>query len=156
MRLFVLRLISKFKRAFRFAVIGWHDHDWDYTRMYGMLWFKLDRMHAEMLRSESGDNRVKSVRLAARLAKRLSEEAYEDIIGELHDAKWGEMQYRFEPVEGGNSKLITWREGANTKRKQAQERKEYRAAMDRALSWRQRDLKTLTDILLKYDRSWWT
>ena len=99
---------------------------------------------------------LKSLRVAVRIAERLKEERYEDILFERHDAKWGELQFKFEPTENDRSKLVTWREKANTKRKVSQEKKEYKAAMDQAHKWRERDLTNFCRIWLKYDRRWWT
>ena len=73
----VRRFWKNLCRSVAYARFGWSNHDWDHTFFYAFLRFKLERMQKAFENDWTvSKERTKSVRVAAKLAKRLETDYY--------------------------------------------------------------------------------
>lgn len=156
----IQKFFKNLKRSLDYAQLGWGNYDWDYGFLFSTLRFKLERMNAFL----SGENAMathssaalKSIRIAARLAKKLEEEDYNFFI-DRHREKWRDVKV-FEDVEpsdqdrrAGIAKIMR---AINTP-ETAIERKEYLRAAEADENIRKRDARWLFSIMEKHYPSWW-
>lgn len=143
-------------RALAYARFGWGNHDWDHTFFYSLLRFKLERMQKAFDNDWTvSKERTKSIRVAAKLAKRLEQDHYQRAI-DAHDRKWGELEMELEmPNEHKMRKAVFSRKNV-TKRTEKKERIEFMAAVNADQKTQDRDIKWLTDIINKHVQHWWS
>ena len=164
------RVAFKIRRFFRavwrasaYAKFGWNNHDWDNSYLLDLLHFKLQRMH-KYLKAETYAKQdkpsIQSLRLAARLAKKLTDELYSHFLDQ-HDKKWGPLNMELTPAEhveglpGGGSVCNFSRPNVTSKKKEAQERREFKKAVKMDEQIRARDARWLFSIMEKYYQYWW-
>lgn len=152
------RTKERSKRAFDYAVFGWHNHDWDIAYVYHLLEFKLKRLQKCL----DGGFAIQETEDMAALADlieivaRLGKSDYETKYMDEHDLKWGQIESRTEPYKyDKNGEVLTyswisWRkncpEDASQEVKDL-ERKENKACYDAGEADRIRDIERIAEIL---------
>jgi hypothetical protein len=159
----VSRFFRNLRRAAAYAKFGWSNHEFDNSYLLALLHFKLQRMHT-YLKAETYAKQDKlslqSLRLATRLAKKLTNENYSHFLDQ-HDKKWGPLDMELTPAEpveglpGGGSVCKFTRPNVTSKRKEAQERREFKKAVEMDEQIRARDARWLFSIMEKYYQYWW-
>lgn len=143
-------------RAVAYARFGWSNHDWDHTFFYALLRFKLDRMQKAFENDWTvSKERTKSVRVAAKLAKRLETDYYCRAIT-AHDKKWGELEMDLGPPNDQKMRQAIFSRKNVTKRTEKRERLEFMAATYADQHAMERDIRWLTGIINKYVQHWWS
>jgi len=148
-------------RAIAYARLGWSCYDFDHDHLLELIAFKLRRMTHEFTSNNSSvdpsGTRDKSIKLASRLANRLSrtERNYYSPNYKRHAAKWGPGRSVFTPIP--DSKHIEWEivwDKATAEQQQIVQRESAQAfELDAAM--RTRDEKWLFAIMGKYHTHWW-
>lgn len=143
-------------RALAYAKFGWSNHDWDHTYFYSFLRFKLERMQKAFDNDWTvSKERTKSVRVAAKLAKRLEEDHYHRAL-DAHDRKWGELEMKLGPPDENKFREAIFKRKKVTKRTAKKERVEFIAATYADQHALERDIRLLTGIINKYVQHWWS
>ena len=160
----VRRFFRQARRAAAYAKFGWGNHDFDNSYLLAALHFKLQRMHKFMTSKDAYSvqekHTLQSLRLATRLAKKLTTDDYSHFMYH-HDKKWGPLDMKLTPAEhveglpGGGSVCEFSRPNVTSKRKEAQERREFRKAVKMDEQIRARDARWLFSIMEKYYQYWW-
>lgn len=143
-------------RSFAYAKFGWNNPDWDHTYFYSLLRFKLERMQKAFDNDWTvSKERTKSVRVAAKLAKRLEQDHYRRAL-DAHDRKWGELEMTLGPPDTNKLRAATFTRKKITKRTAKKERVEFMAATYADQHAIDRDIRWLTEIINKYVQNWWS
>lgn len=160
----IRRFFRKLSRAAAYATFGWSNHDFDSGYLLDALHFKLQRMHKFMTSKDAYSvqekHTLQSLRLATRLAKKLTTDDYSHFMDQ-HDKKWGPLDMKLTPAEpveglpGGGSVCEFSRPNVTSKRKEAQERREFKKAAQLDDLSRARDARWLFSIMEKYYQYWW-
>lgn len=159
----VRRFFRQVSRAAAYAKFGWGNHDFDNSYLLDALHFKLQRMHTYLkveTYAKQDKHSLQSLRLAARLAEKLTNEDYNHFLDQ-HDKKWGPLDMKLIPAEhveglpGGGSVCEFSRPNVTSKRKEAQERREFKQAVKMDEQIRARDARWLFSIMEKYYQYWW-
>jgi hypothetical protein len=159
----IRRFFKSVGRAAAYAKFGWDNHEFDSTYLLDLLHFKLQRMHTYLQAetyAKQDKQSIQSLRLAARLAKKLTDEYYSHFLDQ-HDKKWGPLDMKLTPAEhveglpGGGSVCEFSRPNVTSKRKEAQERREFKKAVKLDDQIRARDARWLFSIMEKYYQYWW-
>lgn len=155
-RLFLKRL----KRSFDYAVFGWSNPDWDFTYLYEMMSFKMRRVLHDMETTLelTARNHVKALKLAIRISDRLAADDYDHRLYHLHEAKWGELQMQLSSVadQQGLFQVVSRGTRVENEEQAAQERADYHAMIQAGMKTRERDKDILFDLIVTYDRLWWS
>lgn len=143
-------------RALAYARFGWSHPDWDHVFFFALLRFKLERMQKAFEQDWTvSEERTKSVRVAAKLAKRLETDFYHR-AQTAHDKKWGELEMTFGPPdEKKMSEMILTRKRVTT-RTAKKEKIEWLAAVSADDAAQARDIRWLTEIINKHVQHWWS
>jgi len=151
------------RRAAAYAKFGWSNHDFDNSYLLAVLHFKLQRMYTYLKNetyAKQDKHSLQSLRLAARLAEKLRNDSYSHFLDQ-HDKKWGPLDMKLTPAEhveglpGGGSVCEFSRPNVTSKRKEAQERREFKKAVNLDYAMRARDARWLFSIMEKYYQHWW-
>lgn len=157
----VREFFSDCTRAIAYARLGWGCYDFDHDHLLELIAFKLRRMTHEFTANDSSvdqrGTREKSIKLASRLANRLSriDRNYYSPNYKRHAAKWGAGRGVWTPIP--DSKYIkceiVW-DKATAEQQQIVQRESAQAyELDAAM--RTRDEKWLFAIMGKYHTYWW-
>jgi hypothetical protein len=137
----------------------WTNWDFDAQTIFPLLEHKLKRI---LLCLENGHAHqepkdLKALKLAIKLAKRVSEDYHESKYYDWHEARWGELKTWFTPVEGkkGYSQWNSTRAKIVTEQDKAQEREAHIGMWPKIEKWRRRDERLLFAIIQNYYRNWW-
>jgi hypothetical protein len=153
--------IEWIKRSYDYAKFGWQAWDFDALTIERYLLFKLKRVEHCLINGncdltvEMGPKKMKAIKLTIKLLERLNKDYHR--FGDMHDAKWGEMETWFEPTERGDGSSY-WRSKrpkANTPELEEQERKEFREAYMADGREEERDRRLVYALINKYIRYWW-
>ena len=136
-----------------------YDYDFDGSCLFRIIEYKLKRVQKVLENGHAIQDAkdMQALRIAIKVAGRLSQDNYSDRAYRKHDVKWGEYKHWFTPNEH-NPEYSTWnssRANAVTEEQKAEER------ADRKLLWaieemqQQRDERRLYGILQKYLRRLW-
>lgn len=155
----IYRFFRAVRRSIAYARFGWNNHDYDHSYFLDALRFKLQRMYAYLVKETNTKQEkpvLQSLRLAVRLAEKLTNDDYHYFLDQ-HDKKWGPAEMETTPAEDGfKGSLVTFkRPKATSKKKIAQERKEFRQAVESDEQIRARDARWLFSIMEKYYQHWW-
>lgn len=143
-------------RACAYARFGWGHPDWDHTFFYALLRFKLERMQKEFDNDWTvSTDRTKSVRVAAKLSKRLAQDHYSRALT-AHDKKWGELEMDLGPPDDQKYRKAIFSRKNVTPRTAKKERIEFMAATYADQHAQDRDVRWLTGIINKYVQHWWS
>lgn len=143
-------------RALAYAKFGLFNPDWDHTFFYALLQFKFERMQKAFENDPTvSAERTKSIRVAHKLAKRLTTENYRRAL-DAHDRKWGELEMTFGPADKNDMREAIFKRKKVTTRTAKKEKIEFMAAVDADDRAHSRDIKRLTDIINKYSQHWWS
>jgi len=144
---------------------GWNmrrSYDWDVYGVYRMVNLKLDRCYKEfrdngycVWNSSESSNRMRKLRTAIELSKRLDEDKYLDKGFIEHDKKWGEVKVSYKPLDNGLSNVIFKRPGIKTEEDEIKAKKEIKALMKKANKQKESDKKQFFDLLYKNIEIWW-
>lgn len=156
----IRRFFKNVRRSLDYAVLGWGNYDWDYNFLLHTLRFKLDRMQKFLTGPNAiathSSTALKSIRIAAKLAKKLDEDDY-SFFGDQHRKKWQAVKV-FEDVEPSEQErragIAKITRAINTP-ETATERKEFIRAADKDENIRKRDARWLFSIMEKHYTSWW-
>jgi len=152
----VRRFWKNLCRSVAYARFGWSNHDWDHTYFYAFLRFKLERMQKAFENDWTvSKERTKSVRVAAKLAKRLETDYY-CRASNAHDKKWGELEMDLGPPNEHKMRQAIFSRKNVTKRTEKRERLEFMAATYADQHAMERDIRWLTGIINKYVQHWWS
>lgn len=156
---FLYRTFCKFRRVVQWVPFLWNDVDWDANTIYGLLEFKLKRINETLCKSEAEmeQKTMKALRIAIKLCSRLSDDIYEDMVMVHHEKKWGTPDYTMEPDKEDPRFFIMIDINPKTQNPIAkeQERKERHEKYRAAETIKNRDKKTLMNILNTYVPAWW-
>jgi hypothetical protein len=148
-----------FDKIGRFFYWGWklrESYEWDAHFVYEMIYLKLDdnykcfKNHGHLVWNESEHtNRMKKLREAKELAKKLFEDDYQLKSIEAVEAKYGPIQLNFTKYGSFSSAKIDYPVKSRAYR-------HYTDIMDRKFdTMRETDKKRLYYLLNKYLRYWW-
>jgi hypothetical protein len=101
---------------------------------------------------------LKALRIAIKLAKRISDDYHEDKLYDWHERKWGELsswEDSWKPQENGSSRYIGRRKKVKTEADRELEVVDLRKLWEKIEAWRSRDEKLMFAIIQKYYRVWW-
>lgn len=152
-------LISRSKRLYKWAKFMWTNWDFDALTIYPLLEYKLKRVQHNLINGnavhEVGD--LKALKIALKLAKRLSNDHHENKYHEWHDKKWGKLKTWLTPMNDGTGNYLynSSRGRAVTIEDKERERQDYLAMWENYGKWRKRDEKLFFAILQKYIPVWW-
>lgn len=153
----IRRYWEKLGHAYRWAKFGWNDNDYDYTRIFDVLIFKL-RMHSKAMadhhRHESSHEDVADMSHAADLIDTALNETNELSGMDYLEEKYGEIIMDFTDDKPFGRLIIN-----RSKIKTEEQKKEYRADLLRVTTEGMiKDdnlLKEGFDIILTKYRKWW-
>lgn len=138
----------RFTRSIQYAVIGWGNHDWDYSYIDSLLLFKLKRVltclsNSSVLDLEHEDNKrsIKSLRLAIKLLERIDKEEYCKKELDLAHEEWASSFDKNVAFEIKTDLSTMW--------------KKIRSLLKKEDRLKQRDRKIFYAILFKYQHTWW-
>lgn len=153
----VRRFVRAVKRSYDYAVFGWGNPDWDFHYLFALLRFKLERMNKYLNANHLRTAELRSIRAAARLARRLEAEAYTHAL-DRHFNKHGRVEW-FDvkiatPEERKNGIAQTWtRKPLTPELEEVQQAYHQAVAEDTAAE--ARDRRWLFSIMDKYCEHWW-
>lgn len=150
------------KKVWAYAKVLYKDYDFDSAYVYPLLHLKLKRLHDVMENGHvvQGVKEMRALKTCLKLCARLREDSFQDEYYDIpmkrHDAKWGEMETSWEPVEGStNSRFSSRRPKAVTEEEIEQERKEFVQAYTWSDARRDRDRALLFGLMAKWMPFWW-
>ena len=163
---FILDRIYDLTRPFRYLkkLYDWHsnvfkyDFDFDGHSLFRIMGYKLLRLETSL---ENGNSvqcpkDMRALKLAIKLAKKISRYDYGERLYRKHESKWGELRIWSTPIEGSTRSIMhSSRPNANTPEEIEQERKEIIETSILEVKLVERDRKRLYGILDKYLNSWW-
>jgi len=96
--------ISRLKRVYQWSKFMWTNWDFDALSIYPLLEYKLKRVQFCLLNGHAVQDPkdLKALRIALKLAKRLSIDYHENKLYYRHERKWGELKTWFTPTERGD------------------------------------------------------
>jgi hypothetical protein len=151
---------KRVRRSWDYAVLGWSNYDFDYGYLLAVLRFKLERMHKFL----SGPDAIathdkpalQSLRLAARLAKKLETDEYIFFV-DRHNEKWKHVptHEHIEPTPDERKAGIGMISRPIRTPETAAARTEYIRAVEDDQKIRARDLRWLFSIIEEYHTRWW-
>jgi hypothetical protein len=154
------KFFRKLSRAFSYFKIGFNSVDYDYSDLYKLIKFKLDRYLDFFINRGWHDTecpmyriKIKSLKLSIKLLNKIINFDY-DRYSSKHDEKWGKSEIDTIPY-GEFFQLKFSRKNAISQEDQDQERIENNIAYDKDDQERQRDLDKLFNIIRKYHICWW-
>lgn len=160
-RVFIRNQYIGVRNIIKWSPVIYQDRQWDFTYLYDILRFKLNEMQkffdSKQAISLDSEKRALQMRKCIRLIDKLSKDVYDEKYHRQLEQKWGELQWKFEPIEDrpGFNRLIMHRENIKTPEDEEQERKELLEGMKKAEKERQQDLEELFSIIKKNIHTWW-
>jgi len=153
--------IQRIKTVIAYIPILWYDHDWDHFYFFALMEHKLKRMEKCLRNGNhlSCNKDADRIKICHTILKRLQLGEYDKHDMELHDAKWGELEMRFERVEDGeggqHSQLFLERANVKTPENYKKESDEVQRIYKKANEVKKADLTLLFQTLNKYIVLWW-
>lgn len=133
-----------------------YDYDFEAHCIFMFMKYKLERVQKVLTRypgtanDRHGNKPLQALRLAIKLAGRISDSDYLSAFMNRHTAKWGEIDGMFK-----RGRLSFDRPNAETPEKVKQEQKEYHRACTRSDEVEDRERAWFFGIVNKYQRHWW-
>lgn len=146
---------GKLRRALEYAVIGYHNVDYDYSSIERYLQFKLKRVQRSIQNgymsrtSQEGRACLKSLRIAIKHLDKLREGEVSPAYDRLDD-KWGKVNFEFTC-----SGMVANRPLAVTVQDKEQLNQDTRAAVESDVKYVLRLRRNLYTIMSKYITYWW-
>ena len=157
-------LKERTKRSLAYARFGWLNYDFDMACAWDLFEFKLRRLYKclENGHAIQEPEDMKALRELIKIVRRLGSDQYDRKYLRLHNKKWGKIEHRTVPwIENGKSKgseWITWRkncpEDASEQLKK-RERNEFKCCFEDGEKDRVRDIKRMSELLVKSGLRWW-
>ena len=151
------------KRSYEYAKFGWSNYDFDHGSVYRLMEFKLKRLRHALKNGHAihEESDLKALDEYIKIIRRLHRERYEDKYLRLHDAKWGKLEHKTEPINDQGKieyyEFISWRK--NTKDApedvKKKERSENNACYEKAEQDRRADIDRLAVLLKDFSSHWW-
>lgn len=136
------------------------DRDWDYAYLENILSFKLRRMAKEIDDKdilENTDRVVRTINYAVYLLDRLKNNIDSERLNEEFRAKWGDIKFEFEELEGTKYRVMR---STYTKAKTPEEHEQAEADSIENYKLAEKKINELYARLFrhmgKYWRSWWS
>ncbi len=150
--------IRRFKRVVKWGRFMWTNWDFDAATIFPLLERKLLRIQHCLINGHAiqEDKDLKALRVAIKLANRLSNDYHERKYYDWHERKWGDSVFWFTDTEDKNYKRWNSRRTkVKTKEDEEQEVTDLRKIWEKSPKWEDRDVKWLFAIIAKYYRVWW-
>lgn len=162
---FFVRLRERTARSARWAKFMYMNYDFDSHYVYSVMEFKYKDLYRCLENGHAIQDKVDmdALKETIKICGRLSQWDYEDKYHREHDKKWGKMpRWDTKPAldkdgkDTGNVQMIFKpRPKADTKRKENQERKEFRKIWEKGEKDRCADIDRLAELLKKHAPRWW-
>jgi hypothetical protein len=152
----IVRIYRQIGRSLAWARFAWNNYDWDNAYLYDVMIFKMKRMEYALLNgvAEPYREKMKSLKLAIKLAEKLRNEDYHHFTG-LHGEKWGELEFVKKVDEKTGREYTGMERSGITPETKEQERSEFMEACRLDDSIKIRDTRWFYGILAKYQDYWW-
>ena len=142
-----------------FTVIS-KDRDYDYTSIYDVLEFKLNKMLKSFIKNNryiQTDDNIKYLKLSLSLIKKIKDDYYVDYHHDIVTEKWGESNYYFKDIEDspGYSTMEMSNPNIDTPEKQKEYDDFYSLEMDKGRKKQKKAKKLLFTILEDKIETWW-
>ena len=148
---FFTRLRERIGRSLAYAKFGYMHYDFDSAYLYSIMAFKLRRIRICLVNglAVQEETDMETLDEAIDICDRLFGEDYEEKYDVIHSAKWGELEFLFEPT------FHSVRKNINTEEEKAQEWKERLDIYNRAEQDRLVDIDRFAEILKTRAKAWW-
>lgn len=152
-------IIRRAKRLLHWSKFMWTNWDFDATSIWPLLEYKLKRVQHCLQNGHAiqEPKDMKALRIAIKLAGRISNDYHEERFYARHKAKWGDFKSWFTPCldKPGMSEWHSFRSNAVTEQEKEQERSERLEGYRLSELFQARDEKLCLAIIQKYHRVWW-
>jgi len=96
------------------------------------------------------------IKVCVLLLKRIMDDEYSEMAFKRHEEKWGDSVMSFVKTDNPNlSRMLIEYDSVKTEKDEAEERKDFRRAMEHEDYLRKQDIDTLFKIMSKQISSWW-
>jgi hypothetical protein len=154
-------LYRRLKRAYKWAKnCIWTNWDFDAHSIFPLLEYKLKRIEHCLINGHAvqEDRDMKALRIAIKLAKRVSDSYHEEKLYDRHERKWGAhapWKESWKENEDGTSTYVGRRLKVKSDQDKELETADLRSLWKKEEEWRSRDEKLLFAIIQKYYKVWW-
>lgn len=140
--------------------ILWNNWDWDYSFLYEILRYKMDRMSKYLTEKDRAVNTwqyAAQLKACVDIIDRLQEgsHSYTKKEQKEHEEKWGESIYELEDQGDGMHLLDIYTKKAREEGLEEQEREEQIAIYELGRARRSKDMDVLFRIMRKRIEYWW-
>lgn len=152
--------LKKIIKTISWFPVIWHDTDWDYSSIFYLLDFKLDKMEKAFRSQQSvsvyAPIAAKQMKYARFLIDRIMKDDYCKKEYETHEQKWGKLIHNTIPIEGStNVKVDFYRTKARATGQEKTEKAESWQIIELNEKRREEDLDRLFRHIRKYIQRWW-
>jgi hypothetical protein len=161
----IRRFFNNIKMIIDWIPILWGNWDWDWTFLFEVLIFKLNRMEKYFSESdiaEDNEKIAKQIKEVTGLLKRLKEDDYwDEIAKELHFCeKYGNLKLRLLPIEDSDNSLCEFyyeKDGVELSKETKEEADELRHGymFKEAKKRKTQEAKKAFGTIAKFYQNWW-
>ena len=139
--------------------IIWKDRWWDHWFFFVVLHKKLDLMEKNFRsygHHTNADKDADKMKICVLLVKRIIDDNYHEMASKQHRENWGEPNFNWIDTEHPDlvELKITYDSVKNDKDK-AQERREFKTAIEQEHFLREQDIEMLFKLIKKHIQTWW-
>ena len=137
----------------------WKDRWWDSYFIYPILHKKLSMMESTIRKYGHhvyAERDADKIKVCVLILKRIMDDEYSEMAFKRHEEKWGDSVMSFVKTDNPNlSRMLIEYDSVKTEKDEAEERKDFRRAMEHEDYLRKQDIDTLFKIMSKQISSWW-